>query len=123
MEIDLAQIHPRNPEKEAKNTQLKKEGRCFKCKKQGHLKRDCPEWGKKGDKSPPYWSKGRVTSTSTPTFNMTQPTEEDKESELKELACCMHSLNDLGKEQLFNLIMDEDFWTHPRKWSLPRCYT
>ena len=109
MEIDSAQIRPRNPEREARNTQLKKKGRCFKCEKQGHLKKDCPEWGKKGEKPPPYQSKGRVVTTFTSISNTTQPTEEDKELELKELACRMYSLNDSGKEQLFDLIMDEDF--------------
>ena len=109
MKIDSAQIRPCNPEKEAKNTQLKKEGRCFKCEKQGHLKQDCPEWGNKRDKPPPYQSKGCIALTSTPTPNIAQSTKEDKEPELKELARHMHSLNDLRKEQLFNLIMDEDF--------------
>ena len=109
MEIDSAQICPRNPKREAKNTQLRKEGRCFKCEKQGHVKKDCPEWGKKGEKPPPYQFKGRIATTSASTSNTAQSTEEDKEPELKELACRMHSLNDLGKEQLFDLIMDEDF--------------
>ena len=107
MEIDSAQIRPRNPEREAKNTQLKKEGRCFKCKKQGHVKKDCPEWGKKGEKPPPYQSKGRIATTSTSTSNTDQTA--DEEPELKELARRMHSLDNCGKEQLFNLIMDEDF--------------
>ena len=57
MEIDSAQVRPRNLEREAKNTQLKKKGRCFKCKKQGHLKWDCPKWGKKQDKPLPYQSR------------------------------------------------------------------
>ena len=109
MEIDSAQIRPCNPKREAKNIQLRKEGRCFKCEKQGHVKKDCSEWGKKGEKPSPYQSKGRIATTSASTSNTAQSTEEDKELELKELACCMHSLNDLGKEQLFNLIMDEDF--------------
>ena len=109
MKIDSAQIRPCNPERKAKNTQLKKEGRCFKCEKQGHLKKDCPEWGKKGDKPLPYQSKGHVATTLASILNTTQPIEEDKGPELKELAHRMHSLNDLGKEQLFDLIMDEDF--------------
>ena len=109
MEIDSAQICPHNPEREATNTQLKKEGRCFKCEKQGHIKKDCPEWGKKGEKPPPYQFKGHIATTSPSTSNTAQSAEEDKEPELKELARRMHSLNDLGKEQLFNLIMDEDF--------------
>ena len=107
MEIDAAQVRPRNPEREAKNTQLRKEGRCFKCEKQGHISKNCSEWGKKGEKPPPYQSKGRVASTSTSTPNTDQTAEE--EPELKELARRMHSLDTRGKEQLFDLIMDEDF--------------
>ena len=105
MEIDAAQVRPRNPEREAKNTQLRKEGRCFKCEKQGHTIKNCPDWGKKGEKPLPYQSKGRVASTSS--SNTDQTTEE--EPELKELARRMHSLDNRGKEQLFDLIMDEDF--------------
>ena len=105
MEIDSAQIYPHNPKREAKNTQLRKEGRCFKCEKQGHVKKDCPEWGKKGEKPPPYRSKGCGASTSTSNSDQTA----DEEPELKELARRMHSLDNRGKEQLFNLIMDEDF--------------
>ena len=107
MEIDSAQIRPRNPEREAKNTKLRKEGRCFKCKKQGHVKKDCPEWGRKGEKPPPYQSKGRVATTSASTSNTNQTAKQ--EPELKKLARRMHSLNNRGKEQLFDLIMDGDF--------------
>ena len=84
MEIDSAQVRPCNPEREAKNTQLRKEGRCFKCEKQGHVSKNCPEWEKKREKPPPYQSKGRVASTSASTPNTDQTTEE--EPELKELA-------------------------------------
>ena len=107
MEIDSAQIHPHNPEREAKNTQLRKEGRCFKCEKQGHVSKNCLEWGKKGEKPPPYQSKGRVASTSALPSNTDQTSKE--EPELKELARQMHSLDNRGKEQLFDLIIDEDF--------------
>ena len=69
--------------------------------------KNCPEWGKKGEKPPPYQSKGRVASTSASPSNTEQTTEE--EPELKELARRMHSLDNHGKEQLFDLIMDEDF--------------
>ena len=108
MEIDSAQVCPCNPEREAKNTQLRKEGRCFKCEKQGHMKKDCPEWGKKGEKPLPYQSKGRIATTSASTSSNNQ-TAEEEELELKELARRMHSLDNCGKEQLFDLIMDEDF--------------
>ena len=109
MEIDSAQMQPHNSEKEAKNTKLKQEERCFKCEKQGHIKRNCPEWDKKGEKPPSYQLKGCTTSAttlSTPTPNINK---EEEEPNLKELAHCMHFLNDSGKEQLFDLIMEKDF--------------
>ena len=76
-------------------------------REQGHVKKDCPEWGKKGEKPPPYQSKGRIATAFAFTSNTNQTAEE--QPELKELAHHMHSLDNHGKEQLFNLIMDEDF--------------
>ena len=70
-------------------------------------RQNCPEWGKKTEKPLPYQSKGRVASTSSSTSSTDQTAEE--EPELKELARRMHSLDTRGKEQLFDLIMDEDF--------------
>jgi hypothetical protein len=52
MEIDAGQT--KDPKREAKLTHLQKEGRCFKCNQQGHLKCDCPEWAKEPDKPLPY---------------------------------------------------------------------
>src|SRR5882762_8972679 len=48
MEIDAASIGKPNKQKWSdKNDKLKSEGRCFKCQKQGHMKKDCPEWKRK----------------------------------------------------------------------------
>src|SRR6266404_5066741 len=59
MEVDAAQTRRPLTEHQEK---LKKEGRCFHCKAQGHMSRECP---KKTNKPPPY-SKAQVA--------MTQPT-------------------------------------------------
>jgi len=101
MEIDAGFLN--NP-KEAERIKLLKEGKCYKCLKTGHIKRNCPEWQKKkpNDKPPPYKPKGRTATLS--------PVPEDKEKEpddLKDLARRMSTLDSQGKEALFNLMMEE----------------
>ena len=54
MKINLAQIWPTNLKREAKNALFCKKGRCYKCKKQRHIKKNCSTWEKKGEKPLPY---------------------------------------------------------------------
>jgi hypothetical protein len=82
MEISVGQIRDKDLKKEAENACLCKEGRCYKCGQQGHLKRNCSDWLKRSDKPPPYPSK----ACSTNTLPLVQETEEEKDSNLKELA-------------------------------------
>jgi hypothetical protein len=42
---------------------LQAEGRCFRCKKQGHMSRDCPLKGKPPGKRVPFKRKARATET------------------------------------------------------------
>ena len=99
MEIDLAQVQSTNPEQEVKNTLLCREGRCYKCKKQWHIKKNYPTWEKKGEKPPPYQPKGRVATTSTTATTSTATTSNaNEEPGMKELACHMKALDDNGKD-------------------------
>jgi hypothetical protein len=82
MEIDAGQIQDKDLKKEAENARLCKEGRCYKCSQQGHLKRNCPDWLKRPDKPSPYPSK----ACSTNTLLQEQEIEEKKNSNLEELA-------------------------------------
>jgi hypothetical protein len=82
MEIDTGQIRDKDPKKKAENARLRKEGRCYKCGQQGHLKRNCPDWPKRPNKPLPYPFKPCSTNTLLPV----QETEEEKDSNLKELA-------------------------------------
>src|SRR5882762_9617505 len=49
MEVDALKTDKLSKEEREK---LSKEGRCFQCKKQGHMSRDCPDKKKKSDKEP-----------------------------------------------------------------------
>ncbi len=76
MEVDAAQTRcPLTKHQE----KLKKEGRCFHCKAQGHMSRECP---KKTNKPPPY-TKAQVAATppvaSTSTKAATTQMETDEE--------------------------------------------
>ena len=107
MEIDAAKIS-KDPKKEEEATRLKREGRCFKCQKQGHMKKACPDWGQqeKG-KPPPYQPKARATTL--PTIKEEGPSSKEN-LDLKQLARSIHTLDDQRTEELFELIMDrEDF--------------
>ena len=102
MEIDVAKSFEKDQKKQAELEKLRKEGRCYKCLKQGHMKKACPDWEKEGKgKPPPYQPKARSTTT-----------KEEKEGEpqdLKQLARAVHGLDERKTDELFELMMDEDF--------------
>ena len=100
MEIDAART--RTPEQIAENARLQKEGLCFKCKKPGHIKKNCPDWPKKKDQPPPYQSKGRTAKA---------PEDTEQPNDLKGLARSMTSLGQDKQNELFDLLLDgnEDF--------------
>src|SRR5882757_2320800 len=105
MDIDAAIVPGKDPRKITESERLKKEGRCYKCQQQGHLKRNCPEWPKKADKPPPYPFKGRSITLNT------IDEEGQGSKDLKELARAMMTLDIKEQDELFNNLMygNEDF--------------
>jgi hypothetical protein len=97
MEIDAGWTSKEKTKKVFDRTQLSKEGKCFKCLQTGHIKKDCPEW--KG-KPPPY--KPKVAKLATV---MEEPKEEL--SDIKELARTMATLDDQRREDLFDILINE----------------
>ena len=72
MEVDALKTDRLSKEEREK---LSKEGRCFQCKKQGHMSRDCPD-KKKSDKEPKKNDKDKgATKVRTAVIN------EDEEEE------------------------------------------
>ena len=60
-------------------TLLMKEGKCFKCQKQGHLSRDCPPRGTKTPK--PWTGKTAATHIRSIISGMTQEEKDNLEKE------------------------------------------
>ena len=98
--------------REEERRKLSKEGRCFHCKKQGHLLRECPDC-RKTPKQREYENKVGGSSTSQreapPKYKRTREVrakeEEalmDKEPEKKAL----HDIKGLSKEQWAKLLTD-----------------
>jgi hypothetical protein len=109
MEVDAAKLNY-DPKKKEELERLKKEGCCYKCQKQGHLKWECPNWtNEKKDKPPPYPSKACSTTTPLPKILKEDPAPSKEPQDMKQLARAMRTLDDMKTEELFNLIMDEDF--------------
>jgi hypothetical protein len=61
--MDVDTIHTTGKLSDKEHTRLMKEGRCFCCRKLGHMSRACPEKGKDKGKSPnqPRSSQGQYT--------------------------------------------------------------
>jgi hypothetical protein len=97
---------------------LSAEGRCFKCKKQGHMSRDCPERQKdKGKTSIPQKRKLRTTDTAN-------ESEEDSGSESDEaddarshyskatsrtMVSQLNRLTTEEKKELFDQLLNQGF--------------
>jgi len=91
MEIDAASTgKPSNQKWSAKNDKLKNEGRCFKCQKQGHMKKDCPEW--------------KVTNKK-PLARVTEAEEEPKEGH--KVARVIKSMDDQQREELLDAMINK----------------
>ncbi len=72
MEIDAGLPNKVNSKKQKENLCLQKEGRCYKCGKQGHMKKECLKWKGKNDKPPPYKPKACTAKAEEPTEELEQ---------------------------------------------------
>jgi hypothetical protein len=110
MEIDAAKFI-RNPKQEEKNAQLHKEGRCFKCKKQGHMKDACPKWAKESKgKPPPYQPKARSADVPGPSsMGPTDKAPYKEPQDIEQLTRSIHALDSQRTNKLFQLMEEEDF--------------
>ena len=90
MEVDAAQFKHLTPEE---CQQYIKEGRCFKCRKQGHLARDCPTH--KSDEQ-----KSDKKSISTAKIETPKPKKESSEERIQRLINELQSLDDAIKDRV-----------------------
>src|SRR5712672_1477719 len=92
MEIDAASTGKANTWS-PKNDKLKKEGRCFKCQKIGHLKKDCPEW-KNTTKKP-----------------LARIAKEGETKESHKVARVIKSMDDQEREDLLDAMIKENVFS------------
>ncbi len=85
-----------------KQKHLREEGRCFGCQQKGHLRRDCP-------KKPPYksangkpWEKAKTPTQEAHAAKI----EVGNETDTKKLAKQVAHLDERGKEDLFQVLLD-----------------
>jgi hypothetical protein len=101
MEVDAARTYePKNQGRQkTNNEQLKKEGRCFKCQKQGHMMRDCPQKDSTPpkDKAPSYKIGGRQAIAEEPKGDETP----------RSLARRIKELDDNGRDEILQVMMND----------------
>ncbi len=108
MEVDAAQTRRPLTEHQEK---LKKEGRCFHCKVQGHMSRECP---KKPNKPPPYTKAQTATTQPTNATTIAEATTSQTETDEEKVNCLvaeLKGLNDDVQDKVLNgaFVGQEDF--------------
>ena len=100
MDVDvITKVYKKMTDKE--RTELMRKGLCFKCKKEGHLSRDCPE------------RKGKATAPQSATTAPTPAPATPKKMTAKELTAHIRSLtallNEEEKTEFYNEAEKEGF--------------
>ena len=95
MDVDIiTKVYKKMTDEE--RTEFMKKGLCFKCRKQGHLSRDCPE------------GKGQTPATVTPKATAATPTPATpKKMSAKELTAHIRSLTALLNDEEKTAFYDE----------------
>jgi hypothetical protein len=81
---------------------LSKEGRCFRCKKQGHISCNCPDKDKE-EKNAPHRENYQMI------VRVAKVEEKEHQGKVEELAGGIRELGDKGKEGLLDLLMEKGF--------------
>jgi hypothetical protein len=95
--MDIDAVHVDALTTEEKET-LMKEGRCFRCKKMGHISKKCPLKEKENRNAPRRDS-----------YQTTVRTAVSKETRIEELAGGIRGLGDEGKNELLDVLMEKGF--------------
>ena len=99
MDIDMVHVGALAAEEKER---LTKEGRCFKCKKQGHISRKCPEREEKKD-APCRGNQGMTTCV------VVAEDEERTQDKVEELAGGIRELGDDERKGLLDLLLEKGF--------------
>ena len=98
MEVDAATTQEKKPFKRGFDDNLKKEGRCFQCHKQGHMKKDCPDKAK----APSFKRKPKIEGR--------KASAEDGDDETLDLAHRIRKMDDDQRNEVFQAMLnDSDF--------------
>ena len=81
---------------------LAKEGRCFKCRKQGHISRKCPE--REENKNAPRCGNQGMTACAAAVED-----EGSAQNKVEELAGGIRELGDEEREGLLDLLLEKGF--------------
>ena len=99
MDVDVVHVNTLTTEEKEK---LAKEGRCFKCKKQGHISCKCPE--REENKNAPHCGNQGMTMCAAAVED-----ENDTQNRVEELAGGIRELGDDEREGLLDLLLEKGF--------------
>ena len=99
MDVDAVRVNALATKEKEK---LAKEGRCFRCKKQGHISRKCPE--REENKNAPRRGNQGMTARTAAVEN-----EDNGQNKVEELAGGIRELGEDEREGLLDLLLEKGF--------------